>query len=91
MTRKKEKPIKKADYSDIERALTEHGEEIIEQLLVKRVQLSQPVDGAGARIQVSCEPGEESKIPKEIILTMGREQVAIPLEALDNYQAFKAF
>ena len=86
----KDKPIKQADYSDIERALTEHGDEIIEQLVVTRFQLSQPVDGAGARIQVSCEPGEESKVPKEIVLTMGKKQVANPIEALDNYEPFKA-
>ncbi len=90
MAKTKNKSIKKANYSDVQRALTGHGAEIIEQLPVERVQLSQPTDGEGARIRVSVEPGEQSKIPHEIILKLGRKHVAIPIEALDDYESYKA-
>lgn len=100
MTREKSKRAKRsraraqsarsADYSDIRRALDRHGAEILKQIPLKKVQLSQPVDGAGARICVSVEPGEEQKVPQSIVIRIGGRNVSIRIEALGDYETVKA-
>ena len=83
-------PSRKANYSDIQRALTQHGAEILEQIPLDKVQLSQPIDGAGARICASVEGGEEHKVPESIVIRIGKKNVSIPIEALGNYETIKA-
>ena len=83
-------PKRKASHRDVERALTEHGAEILEQIPLTKVQLSQPIDGAGALICASVEAGEEDKVPDSIELKIGRRKVSVPIETLGDYQSMKA-
>ena len=86
----RQQPSRKANYTDIQRALTRHGAEILEQIPLDKIQLSQPIDGQGARICVSVEAGQEHRVPELIVIRIGRKNVAIPIEALGDYETVKA-
>ena len=82
--------VRLANYEDVQRALTQHGAEILEKIPLQHVQLSQPIDGKGARIRASVEAGNESTVPDSIKLRLGRKTVSIPIETLADYEKTKA-
>ena len=79
-----------ANYDDIQRALTKHVAEVLENIPLERVQLSQPIDGKGARLRASVEAGNETAVPSSIKLKLGRKTVSIPIETLADYEETKA-
>jgi hypothetical protein len=78
-----------ADEVDVTVALTEKTQEILDQLPVRRLQLSQPVDARGARIRVSVEPGYACDLPAAVVVESAGGPVLIPLEASEDYRVVK--
>lgn len=83
-------PVRSANYADIHRALTKHGAEILEQIPLNKVQLSQPVDGGPPRISVSVEKNQIQSVPQTVAVKLGRNTVSITIEARDDYSAVQA-
>lgn len=86
---RRRKPAK-VTYADVQRALIKHGEKVLDQIPCDKIQLSLPVDGRGPRIRVSVLPEDLEKIPQTVELTISRRKVAIPIEAVDDYETVKA-
>jgi len=77
-------------YDDIQSALRSQCEDILKQIPCANVQLSLPLDGKGPRIRVSVVSADLDKIPDTVELTIRRRRLAVPLEAADDYEVFKA-
>ncbi|HNP64307.1 MAG TPA: hypothetical protein PKH39_10265 [Woeseiaceae bacterium] len=90
-TTKRKRKVHEATNADIRRALTKYGADILKQIPVEQIELSQPVDSLGARILVSVHVGEEEKVPSFVELKIGRKLVSIPIETDTDYQVTKAY
>jgi hypothetical protein len=79
-----------ATYADLQRAMSERTEDILEAVAIRQVQLSIPLDDAGPRICVSVMPADVAKVPGVVHLKLGRRQIDIPIEVRDDYETFEA-
>ncbi len=80
-----------ADYSDVACALNEHTNELMERIPVDRVELSQPIDGKGARILASVPAGDGERMPRALDIRLGDRLVRVPLEISEDYSEVRAF
>lgn len=79
-----------ATYRDVQQALSKQTDTILAQIPLSQVLLYQPVDGQGARICVSVEPGKTSEVPNSVQVKLGRRNVTIPIEVNDDYEPIRA-
>jgi hypothetical protein len=77
-------------YDDVRSALRSQCADILKQIPCENVQLSLPLDGKGPRIRVSVQTVDLDRIPDTVEVTIRRRRLAVPLEAVDDYEAFKA-
>ena len=84
------RPCDEVTYEDVQSALRSQCGDILKQIPCANVQLSLPLDGKGPRIRVSVVSADLDKIPDTVELTIRRRRLAIPLEAADDYEVFKA-
>ncbi len=81
---------KRPTAQDLLALLREHGVELQERLTryTPHVQLSLPTDGRGARLKVSVEPGNESRIPAILEVLFAGRKLEVPLEAVPDFQDY---
>jgi len=89
-SRGRARPRDEITYDDVQAALRSQCADILKQIPCANVQLSLPLDGKGPRIRVSVVSDDLDKIPDTVELTIRRRRLAIPLEAADDYEVFKA-
>jgi hypothetical protein len=77
-------------FQEVQRALAENVNAILDQIPVKTIQLSLPLDGAGARIMASVEAGEGRRVPGRVRVVLSGRGIVIPVEAKENYEPTKA-
>lgn len=87
--RVREAPVRAANYADVNRALSLHGAEILRQIPLDKVQLSQPIDGGPPRISVSVEVDQLQHVPRTVNVKLGRNTVSITVEAREDYSAIQ--
>ncbi len=78
-----------ADPTEVTAALTDRAHEILDQLPMKRVQLSQPLDGGGARIRASVELGRADDLPEAVVVELADGPVRIPLQGSEDYRVIQ--
>lgn len=82
--------IKTASFKDIQRALSEHTQELINAIPVQRIQMSMQLGSDKPCVRVSVTSADLDKVPKSVLLKMGSSSVEIPLEAHDDYESFES-
>lgn len=80
-----------ANYSDVQRALSEEPASIRQQIPVAEVQLYQPLDGRGARIRASVHAKDRRRVPSQVKVVLDGRDVTIPVEAMADYEEVKAY
>ena len=79
-----------ANYGEVQRALQTDTEQILAQIPVSPVTLSMPMDGAGPRICASVKRDDTSRVPARVNVVLDGNPVEIVVEAVGDYQDFKA-
>ena len=82
--------IKQASYGDIAKALSNHVDQILEQIDAPDVSLCMPTDGGRPRVIVSVPSGQGAQIPDNLIVMMGRRRIALPCEVHEDLETVLA-
>lgn len=80
----------KISAKDLQRVMTEHPEDILENIPLEHVQLSIPVDGKGLRVCASVEKGHAIEVPRVVAISVNGRAVEVDVEPVENYEEMVA-
>ena len=79
---------RKITASELQDFMRHRSHEVHQHMNVTAMSLGIPTDGKGLRIKASVKEGEGSGVPRSVIVTIRGEEVAIPIEVIEDYEPF---